>query len=222
MGRRRALSVPTPTVGRMSSSLSVYLLDVAATRALVGSRDEQLLEVIRSNFGDDLERDDDYFKHLIAEGAPTAYEALCAVVHGGPFSEKREHAFQYGYAYRRLCSLTGSFLDNSCFTPHRGSWLSVVDDGLAALGVTAVSVEKFSDADLPAPLPYTDMPECGEWTPQAVARALEQFEETKRAVDASGEAPPLEPEVVEAVMQCLGWMRLAAARPGFGVIGFRS
>ncbi|MFF1695554.1 hypothetical protein ACFVXC_18255 [Streptomyces sp. NPDC058257] len=23
------------------------------------------------------------------------------------------HAFQYGYAYQRLCDLTGSFLDNS-------------------------------------------------------------------------------------------------------------
>ncbi|MGW2089937.1 DUF7691 family protein, partial [Streptomyces sp. NPDC001880] len=44
----------------MSSSLSVYLLDVAATRALVGSRDDQLLEAIRNGFGDDLARDDDY------------------------------------------------------------------------------------------------------------------------------------------------------------------
>ncbi|MCH0541126.1 hypothetical protein I3F58_16425 [Streptomyces sp. MUM 203J] len=206
----------------MSSSLSVYLLDVAATRALVGSRDEQLLEVIRDSFGDDLARDDDYFSHAIGRGAPTAYEALRAVVHGGPFSEDKEHAFQYGYAYRRLCSLTGSLLDNDCFTPHRGDWLSVVDEGLRALGVTAVSVEDFSFGSLPTPLPYAYTPGCGEWTPEAVARALEQFETTKRAVDASGEAPPLEPEVVEAVMQCLGWMRHAARRPGFGVIGFRS
>ncbi|WP_246203796.1 DUF7691 family protein [Streptomyces tailanensis] len=63
----------------MSSSLSVYLLDVAATRALVGSRDEQLLDVIRSKFGDDLARDDDWFKSEIEDGAPTAYEALRAV-----------------------------------------------------------------------------------------------------------------------------------------------
>ena len=45
----------------MSSSLSVYLLDVAATRALVGSRNDQLLEVISGSFGDDLARDDNYF-----------------------------------------------------------------------------------------------------------------------------------------------------------------
>ncbi|MEV5729981.1 MULTISPECIES: DUF7691 family protein [Streptomyces] len=206
----------------MSSSLSVYLLDVAATRALVGSRDDQLLEVIRDNFADDLARDDDYFSHAIAQGAPTAYEALHAVVHGGPFSEEEGHAFQYGYAYKRLCSLTGSFLDNDCFTPHRGDWLSVVDQGLKALGITAVSVEEFGYGGLPAPLPYTFTPGCGEWTPQQTAQALDQFEATKRAVDESGQAPPLEPEVVEAVMQCLGWMRHAVARPGFGVIGFRS
>lgn len=206
----------------MSSSLSVYLLDVAATRALVGSRDDQLLEVIRNSFGDDLARDDDYFSDAIEEGAPTAYEALRAVINGGPFSENKDHAFQYGYAYKRLCSLTGSFLDNNCFTPHRGDWLSVVDEGLKALGVTAVSVEDFSYSDLPDPLPYTYIPGCGEWTPDHIAQALEQFEATKRAVDESGQAPPLEPEVVEAVMQCLGWMRHAVGRPGFGVIGFRS
>ncbi|MFG2739409.1 MULTISPECIES: DUF7691 family protein [Streptomyces] len=206
----------------MSSSLSVYLLDVAATRALVGSRNDQLLEVISDRFGDDLARDDNYFSYEIEQGAPKAYEALRAVVHGGPFSDEEDHAFQYGYAYKRLCSLTGSFLDNSSFTPHRGDWLSVVDQGLKALGITAVSVEEFSYGGLPSPLPYTFIPGCGEWTPGQIAQALEQFEATKRAVDESGEAPPLEPEVVDAVMQCLGWMRHAQERPGFGVIGFRS
>ncbi|MFF4568492.1 hypothetical protein [Streptomyces sp. NPDC001410] len=202
----------------MSSGLSVYLLDVAATRALVGSGDDQLLQVVRDSFGDELARDDDYFRYQIERGAPTAYEALRAVVHGGPFSEDKEHAFQYGYAYRRLCELTGSFLPNDSFMPFRGDWLSVVDEGLAALRVTAVSVESFSYSDLPDPLPYTYIPGCGEWTPGQMARALKQFEATK----AAGHAPPLEPEVVDAVMQCLGWMRHAESRPGFGVIGFCS
>lgn len=200
----------------MSSSLSVYLLDVAATRAFVGSRDEQLLEAIRANSRDDLARDDDYHRRAIERGAPTADEALRAVVYGGPFSDSREHAFQYGYAYERLCSLTGVFLPNDCFTPHKGDWLSVVDEGLKALGITAVSVEAFSHGAPPAPLPYTFTPGCGEWTPEHIAQALKQFEETKR------EDPPLEPEVVEAAMQCLGWMRRAEVRPGLGVIGFRS
>ncbi|PJN38481.1 hypothetical protein CG747_22825 [Streptomyces sp. CB02959] len=202
----------------MSSSLSVYLLDVAATRALVGSRDDELLDVIRTRFADDLARDDDYFSHAIEQGAPTAYEALRAVVHGGPFSDDSHHAFQYGYAYKRLCALTGSFLANDCFTPHRGGWLETVDQGLKDLRITSVSVSAFGYGAPPAPVPYADTPGCGEWTPKQIARALEEFEATKRAEH----APPLEPEVVEAVMQCLEWMRHAEARPGFGVIGFRS
>jgi hypothetical protein len=83
-------------------------------------------------------------------------------------------------------------------------------------------VEAFSNGGPPAPVPYDVTPGCGEWTPDHIAQALEQFEAGKRAVAESGQAPPLEPEVVEAVMQCLDWMRHAETRPGFGVIGFRS
>ncbi|MGW0993193.1 DUF7691 family protein [Streptomyces sp. NPDC002523] len=202
----------------MSSGLTVYLLDVARTRALVGSGDEELLQAVRGNFGDDLARDDDYFRYEIERGAPTAYDALRAVVHGGPFSEDKAHGFQYGYAFKRICELTGSFLPNDCFMPFRGDWLETVDEGLAALRVTAVSVASFGRAGLPDPLPYTYLPGCGAWTPEQIARALEQFEATK----AAGHAPPLEPEVVDGVMQCLGWMRHAEARPGFGLIGFVS
>nr|WP_313881916.1 hypothetical protein [Streptomyces silvisoli] len=196
----------------------MFLLDPAATRGLVGSGDEQLLEAIRSRFADDLASDDDYFRYEIEQGAPTAYEALRAVIHGGPFSGDEEHAFQYGYAYKRLCSLTGVPLDNDCFCPYRGDWLSVVDQGLEALRITAVSVASFDRANLPDSLPWMYTPGCGEWSPERIGQALEQFEATK----AADQAPPLEPEVVEAIMQCLGWMRSAAARPGFGIIGFRS
>lgn len=206
----------------MSSSLSVFLLDVAKTRALVGSRDEHLLTAIRGEFGAHIASDDDYFSSSIEDGAPTGFEALTAVVNGGPFSTDRSHAFQYGYAYKRLCELTGRFLDNDSFTPHRGSWLSDVDEGLNALGVTAVSVEEFGYSSLPDPLPWTDIPGCGTWTHEQCLRGLEQFAAAKQAVDAGGQAPPLEREVAEAAVQCVGWMREAAARPGFGVIGFRS
>ncbi|WP_280275374.1 DUF7691 family protein [Nocardia wallacei] len=206
----------------MSSSLHVYLLDPVATRALVGSRDDQLLEVIRDSFQDELDGKDDYFRPEIEQGAPTAYEALRAVIHGGPFSTNEDYAFRYGYAYEQLCSFTGRPLDNACFTPHRGDWLSEVDQGLREVGITAVSVESFGyGGALPTPLPYTHTPSCGEWTSEQIAQALEQLKATKRANDESGHLPFLMPEVMNAVMECLGWMRQAVARPGFGVIGFR-
>ncbi|MER7109706.1 DUF7691 family protein [Streptomyces sp. NPDC000229] len=202
----------------MSSSLSVYLLDPKAARALVGSRDDQLLDVIRDRFGADMASDDRYFSSEIEEGAPTAYEALRAVVHGGPYVEDKHVAFQYGYAYKRLCSLTGSLLDNSSFCPFRGDWLEVVDEGLRALRITAVSVAEFGYGGLPEGVPSYDLPRCGEWTHEQCLEALEQFERTKR----DGHAPPLEPEVVDAVMDVIGWLRHVEARPGFGVVGFVS
>ncbi|MEU5211964.1 hypothetical protein [Streptomyces sp. NPDC020742] len=203
----------------MSSSLSVYLLDPEAARALVGSRDDQLLQAVRDNFGDDLASDDSWFSSEIADGAPTAYEALHAVVHGGPFHENQQYAFQYGYAYKRLCSLTGSFLDNSCFCPFRGDWLELVDEGLRALRITAVSVAEFGySGGIPSAVPQYDLPRSGEWTHKQCLEALEQFEQTKR----DGHAPPLEPEVVDAVMDVIGWLRHVEARPGFGIVGFVS
>ncbi|MFG2331642.1 hypothetical protein ACGFMM_18650 [Streptomyces sp. NPDC048604] len=203
----------------MSSSLSVYLLDPEATRALVGSGDEELLKAVRGEFGAELAADDSWFSTEIADGAPTAYEALRTMVHGGPYPETREYAFQYGYAYKRLCAMTGLFLDNSCFSPFRGDWLELVDEGLRALRITAVSVAELGYyGGFPKGVPVYDLPRCGEWTHAQCLEALEQFERTKR----DGHAPPLEPEVLDAVMDVIGWLRRAEARPGFGVVGFVS
>jgi hypothetical protein len=60
-----------------------------------------------------------------------------------------------------------------------------------------VSVESLGFGGLPKPLPWTYTPRCGEWKPEQIAQALEQFEANK----AAGHAPPLEPEVAEAVQQ---------------------
>ncbi|WP_418955562.1 DUF7691 family protein [Streptomyces tritici] len=203
----------------MSSSLSAYLLDLKATRALVGSGDEELLKAVRDNFGAEMAADDSWFSSEIAEGAPTAYEALRTVVQGGPYPERGPYVFQYGYAYKRLCSLTGLFLDNSSFCPFRGDWLETVDEGLRALRITAVSVAELGYYDgFPKGLPTYDLPRCGEWTHEQCLEALEQFERTKQ----DGHAPPLDREVLDAVMDVIGWLRRAEARPGFGVVGFVS
>jgi hypothetical protein len=77
----------------MSSSLTVFLLDPEVARGFVGSRDDDLMEAVRGHFGRDMASDDDWFSSEIADGAPTAAEALRAVVHGGPFDENRQHAF---------------------------------------------------------------------------------------------------------------------------------
>ncbi|WP_327724322.1 hypothetical protein [Streptomyces europaeiscabiei] len=56
----------------MSPSPGTYLLDVAAARALIGSRDAQLPEDVRGRFGDDLDRDDEWVASKIEDGvSPT-------------------------------------------------------------------------------------------------------------------------------------------------------
>jgi hypothetical protein len=197
----------------MSSSLSLYLLDPAATRALVGCRDEGLLRTVRERCGAELEREDEYFRYEIGNGAPTSYEALRAVINGGPFGADEWVAFPYGYAYQRLCAHRGRFLDNSWFSPFRGDWLSTVDAGLKARGVTAVSVAEFSYPGLPSPLPRLDTPGCGTWTAEQCVAAVEQAEGPEQGVE-------LDSEVSSAVAQCVGWAR-QAAREGLGVVGFR-
>ncbi|MEU6673866.1 hypothetical protein [Streptomyces sp. NPDC046925] len=206
----------------MSSSLSVYLLDIAATRALIGSRDQQLLAVIRDKHGAELARDDDEFSFAIEEeGAPTAFEALTAVVNGGPFSDDPDHAFQYGYAYLRLCDVTGSFLNNNCFTPHRGNWLADVDTELSARGITAVATEDFFFGTPPDSLPQgAETPDSGEWTHEQCTKALAQYEAAQLIMDEGRQTADLEPGIDRAVEQCIGWIRHAAARPGYGIIGF--
>ncbi|MFD6916911.1 hypothetical protein [Streptomyces virginiae] len=202
----------------MSTALSLYLLETERTRGWVASGDKGFLKAVRSEYAAELVEDDTWFGDQIAAGAPTASEALEAVVNGGPFSAEAGHAFQYGYAYRRICAMGGPFLDNDCFSPYRGDWLSTVDEGLRAVNVTAVSVADFQHGGLPAGLPYTDIPGCGEWSPEDCERALEQFEEGERL----GLAPAPDREVAAAVAQVIGWLRRVPRRSGYGIIGFCS
>ncbi|MFJ7906815.1 hypothetical protein [Kitasatospora sp. NPDC096204] len=202
----------------MSSFLRAYLVDPAELRARVGSGNDGAVDEALAYFGPSLDRSDEYFADEIAQGAPTAREALRAVVHGGPFSEDEDHAFQYGYAYRRLCWLVGQPLEVDSFGPFRGDWLEVVDGGLKAYGITAVSVEEFRYGGLPDGLPHCDVPSCSTWSAEECRTALDQFERAER----EGRSPLPEREVAEAVAEVVGWLRLAQRWKGGQIVGFVS
>ncbi|MFE7592901.1 hypothetical protein ACFU6K_26170 [Kitasatospora sp. NPDC057512] len=203
----------------MSSFLRAYLVDPAELRARVGSGDDGAVDEALAYFGPSLDRSDEHFADEIAQGAPTAREALRAVVHGGPFSGSEDHAFQYGYAYRRLCWLVGQPLEVDSFGPFRGNWLEVVDDGLKAYGITAVSVAEFQyGGGLPAGLPFCAVPSCGTWSAEDCGEALDRFDRAGR----EGRAPVPEREVAEAVAEVVGWLRIARSRKGADIVGFVS
>ncbi|MEV7187045.1 hypothetical protein [Kitasatospora sp. NPDC093102] len=203
----------------MSSFLRAYLVDPAELRARVGSGNEGAVDEALAYFGPSLDRSDEHFADEIAQGAPTALEALRAVVHGGPFSDSEDHAFQYAFAYRRLCWLVGQPLEVDSFGPFRGNWLEVVDEGLKAYGITAVSVADFQHGGgLPAELPHCDVPSCSTWPSEDCRKALDRFEQAKRA----GRTPAPEREVAEAVAEIVRWLRLAQHRKGADIVGFVS
>ncbi|NUU22048.1 MAG: hypothetical protein HOV68_11130 [Streptomycetaceae bacterium] len=198
----------------MSLSLSLFLADPDKVRAVLGSGDIRTRRAIGGRFKQEMARDDDYFADRIADGAPTRYEALTAVVDGGPFTDA--HGFQYGYAYRMIAAFHGRRLWGNCFSPFRFGWLARVDEGLAELGVKAVQVSEFGYG-LPSPLPSTDLPGHGVWTPDECATALAQYEATTEDQRAA-----LDREVREAIEECAEWLRAARDSEGRGVIGFMS
>lgn len=198
----------------MSLSLSLFLVDPEVTRAVVGSGDVRIRRAIGGRFKQDLSRDDEYFAHEIENGAPTRYEALTAVVDGGPFDEA--HAFQYGYAYRMICAFHGRRLYGNSFSPFRYAWLERVDEALKALGIDAVTVSEFGYG-LPSPLPYTDLPGHGSWSADTCAAALTQYEAVTEEQFAA-----LDDEVREAVEEIGSWLAETRANPGRGLVGFLS
>ncbi|CAM5500320.1 hypothetical protein GCM10010329_72920 [Streptomyces spiroverticillatus] len=198
----------------MSYSLSLYLVDPSTVRSAVGSGDDKLRRMIGGRFKSRMAHDDQWFASEIAEGAPTRYEALRAVIAGGPFEEPS--AFQYTYAYQMVCEFHGRFLDNSSFSPFRGSWLEEVEKGMAALGMTAVELTDFSYGSPPSPLPRpVEVPGYGEWSAADCAEALRQWR-----ASTPEQRDRLDDEVLRAVESVVGWLEAAEAKEGAGVVGF--
>lgn len=196
----------------MSYGLSVYLVDIPTVRGVIAGGDERVRRMIGGRFKRSMASDDDYFAYEIGNGAPTRYEALRAVIDGGPFDE--EHGFQYGYAYKMICEFYGRPLSNNHFSPFRGSWLRDVDEGLVQLGIKAVAVTDFSYGSLPAPLPSGELPRYGEWSPGQCQEALTQWE-----ASTPQQREAVAPEVLVAIESCVDWMRGAGDR---GIVGFQS
>ncbi|MGW0249844.1 DUF7691 family protein [Nocardia goodfellowii] len=197
----------------MSYSLSLYLVDLDKVRSAIGSGDDKLRRMIGGRFEARFAHDDEYFADEIAAGAPKKYEAVRAVLDGGPFDGSYGHL--YGYAYQAICEFHGRFLDNSSFSPFRSGWLELVDEGMAALGMDA-RVGDFWYGSLPAALPRPEFVPCyGEWTADECAKLLEQW-----AATTPEQYADLDPYVLEAIESCVGWARAARAEPGTGVAGF--
>lgn len=187
-----------------------YVVDLDVLNGSVGSKNDKLRRMIGGRFKQYLAGFDDQF----SDDGPAIYEAIRAVIDGGPFDERYGH--KYAHAYKWICEFHGRALFNNDFSPMKAGWLDTVDEGLAELGVTAVDLGDLSQGSVPSSIPRPDdmFPCYGEWSLAECEKALEQWEavtdERKAALD---------PEVLEAVESCMDWCKTAAAA-GRGVAGF--
>ncbi len=196
----------------MSYSLTTYVVDLDVLHASVGSRDDKLRRMIGGRFKQRLEDFDD---QVGGDGGPSVRDAIRAVVEGGPF--EAGHGAVYGYAYKWICEFHGRYLNNNEFSPMRSGWPETVDEGLRALGVTAVGVADFQFGRAPDPVPAPDLlPGYGEWSTAQCRAALEQWAAAPDA-DRAG----IDPRVLRAAESCMDWCRAADAA-GRGVAGFFS
>jgi hypothetical protein len=202
----------------MSFFLSPYLLNITKAHAAIGSGEVQQRRIIGGKNKADMARADDYFADEIAAGAPTRYEALRAVIDGGPFLEG--HGFQYAYAYQMICGFHGRHISNEGFGPFRSpSWLDRVDDeGLAAIGITSVRTADFMRAALPSPLPDPEEYPCyAEWSPEECAAALAEWQAADPDIK---KFSALDPDIKSPVNTVIGWLKDAERKPGSGVASF--
>uniref|UniRef100_UPI003F49091A DUF7691 family protein n=1 Tax=Nonomuraea bangladeshensis TaxID=404385 RepID=UPI003F49091A len=207
----------------MSYGLSIYYVNLDTLRSAIGSRDESLLEEIQAEFQQRFDMKDEWFDSEIQEGAPTHYEAVRAIIHGGPFDTA--YGFLYGYAYETICAFYGQRLDSNWFSPFRSDWLETVDEGLAKLGID-VRVTDFMAGGVPSPLPVSDLPGYGEWSSKQCDQAYAKWSETT-----SEQHKILDPSVLAAIKQCMvNWAQMVANRgtwfaweqpdDGYGIAGF--
>ncbi|MFD0363656.1 hypothetical protein ACFQZZ_19585 [Nocardia sp. GCM10030253] len=195
----------------MGYFLSLYIVDLDTVAGVVGSKDDGHFERISVECAAAMAQlDEDYAEH-IADGAPTAVQALRTVIDGGPFDQR--YANDYLDVYESMCSVLGAELDN-LWGPLDFGWPARVDKGLAALGMR-VSVRAFAGNRLPAGLPHPTQAGCGEWTERDCLAALDRWTATLPEQRAA-----LEPDVLEGIEDCVAWMQEVKRFPGTSIVGF--
>lgn len=197
----------------MSFALMPFVVDLDVLNGSVGSKDDKLRRMIGGRFRQHLTHFDSRFDHLIEDGGPPIYEAIRAVIDGGPFEDK--YSVMYNHAFEGICEFHGRLLANADFSPMRSGWLEVVDEGLADLGVTAVRVGGLGMGRAPSPIPISSEghPHYGEWTLAECEKALERWEQAAEEREAA-----IDPYVLKAAESSMGWCKTAVTAGRSGLL----
>jgi hypothetical protein len=187
---------------------AVYLVPFDQLKRSVGSRNRKLLSAVRKGCAELLEeadanRDDDVER--------TCGEALADLINGADLSDvPEEEGSLYGLALEALCSHLGAFAGSV-----DGDWNDDLDAFFAARGVPLkFSDLVFGDEVIELPPAEPEYPIIGSWAPAVIAAAAAPLgaldHKALRAEDA---------ERANVVKAIAGWVKKAARRPGWGLIG---
>jgi hypothetical protein len=148
----------------MGYGIIAFAVDLPRIRSVIGARDERLAEELGESFG--LDVGDNGIADLFGEpDPPTALDGARQMVLGEPYDQRA--GFAYGYFFEHLCERYGSFLPNNAWYPCTPTFVTHVDEILAAAGVPkqTLAVENLIWGGAPVTLPLTDFPSIG-WLPR--------------------------------------------------------
>jgi len=158
----------------MSYGYMAWAVDIDKLKEVCGSKDEKLVRMICGRFKHDVADLDDTFDYLIRSGAPTARQALTALIDG---AEMVGHGAMYAYAFKLLVEHFGKSLDNSALYPTGLEFPGEVDKVLKAGGVTVISLSGLSYGSAPVKFPSPDdFPRFGHLTAEQVKQAQRQLQ----------------------------------------------
>lgn len=201
----------------MGYGIMPFAVDLPKMIAVVGCRDQQLIDDLLDEFEDHFEEFDEMAADASddEEGAQplTMRTALTQMVMGLPYNE--DLGFMYGYALELLCRFFGEMLSNRHWVPISSDWPEQADEALKKAGIDAnvFSMLRLMYRGEPVPVPrIDDFPGIGYLTRDEIATALGPF-------GAEVPAGVADDQLAESLDEARGWL-VTCAESGRDLVCF--
>lgn len=195
----------------MGRFVSAYLVDLEKIEASIGSGNAALLEEVSEYF---------QLEDTASTGSEwdviTEYQALEAVINGGPFLG--QCADRYVDAIEGL-SLYFGVEQLGSFGPYHGDSLGDLDEALGVLGVDAIWLGVFEGGGHMGEISlWVEGAGGGTWTHEECKQAVAQWDATtsEQRARLGGDAEE------ELSVRWMTWARRAAESEGLGIIGWHT
>lgn len=189
----------------MSSTLSVYAIDLERLRQIAGSGDQVAMKEIADSQREFLQGIDE----IDEETEMRCVDALAEIINGSISDEGP--GYLYGYALEAICAHLGKTLPNIPSIAGATDWIDEMEEALSGHGGDVLSGLVYGGSPVKIRTP-DDYPLIGSWPAEKIPTALEAM----KSVDRS----ELEEEADETFGQIHEWLMAAAKKPGVSLVGF--